>query len=181
MLSFKFNLTEEEYFDYNYYTAWAAPHKKAYRIRYYLRVFTLYSIIAGLYIFANHSYRLEIDLIIFVIIGTVYFLLLPTLIKNSIRRKTKQILTEPENQHVLEESEIIISEDGIVDQDSVSQSKYEWDAVVKKAETGNSYYLYTNSSHAIVIPKRVIKNVHEQKEMEQLLNRFLSLSSEFSD
>ena len=181
MLSLKFNLTEEEYFEYNYYTAWAAPHKKAYRIRYYVRVFALYSIIAGLYIFTNHSHRLEIDLIIFAIIGIVYFLLVPLLIRNSIRRRTKQTIAEPENQHVLDESEIILTERGIVDQDNVSQSKYDWDAIVKKTETANSYYLYTNSYHAIVIPKRVIRNTQEQKELERLLNQFLSLGSEFSE
>jgi hypothetical protein len=181
MLSFKFSLTEQEYFEYNYYTAWAAPHKKSYRIRYYARVFALYSIIAGLYIFTNHSHRIEIDLVIFVIIGTVYFMLVPILVRNSIRRRTKQIISEPENQHVLDESEIIITETGIIDQDKVSQSKYDWDAIVKKTETHNGYYLYTNSYHAIVIPKRVVRNSHEQKELQGFFNRFLSLSSEFTD
>ncbi|MBC7828099.1 MAG: YcxB family protein [Chitinophagaceae bacterium] len=181
MLSLKFNLTEEEYFEYNYYTAWSAPHKKAYRIRYYVRVLALYSVIAGLYIFTNHSHRLEIDLIIFAVIGIIYFLLVPILIRNSTRRRTKQIIAEPENQHVLDESEIILTDTGIVDQDHVSQSKYDWDAIVKKTETRNSYYLYTNSYHAIVIPKRVINNDQEQKELERLFNRFLSLSSEFSE
>jgi YcxB-like protein len=180
MLSFKFNLTEEEYFEYNYYTAWAAPHKKAYRIRYYVKVFALYSIIAILYIFTNHSHRLAIDLAIFAVIGIVYFLLVPWLIKNSIRRRTKNIISEPENQHVLDESEIIITESGIIDQDTLSQSKYDWDAIVKKAETTNSYYLYTNSYHAIVIPKRVIKSPHEKKELDYFFNHFLSLSSEFA-
>lgn len=86
MLSFKFSLTEKEYFEYNYYTAWAAPHKKPYRIRYYARVLALYTLIAALYIFTNHSHRLEIDLLVFVIIGVVYFLLVPALIRMSIRK-----------------------------------------------------------------------------------------------
>ena len=90
-------------------------------------------------------------------------------------------MAEPENQHVLDESEIIISETGLIDQDKVSHSKYGWDAIVKKAETPNSYYLYTNSYHAIVIPKRVVRNKHEQDELQSYFNRFLSLSSEFSN
>ena len=181
MLSFKFNLTEEEYFEYNYYTTWAGPHKKPYRLRYYARIFALYTVIAALYIFTNRSHRLEVDLVIFAIIGITYFLLVPVLIKNSIRRRTKQIIGEPENAHVLDESEIILTETGIVDQDKVSQSRYEWDAIVKKTETPNSYYLYTNSYHAIVIPKRVVRNAREHDELQSLFNRFLSLSSEFSD
>ncbi len=181
MLSFKFSLTEEEYFEYNYYTAWAAPHKKSYRIRYYARVLALYSIIAVLYIFTNHSHRIEIDLTVFATIGILYFFLVPFLIKKSIRRRTTQIIAEPENQHVLDESEIIISEAGIIDQDKVSHSKYDWDAIVKKTETPNSYYLYTNSYHAIVIPKRVVRDKDEQDELQRYFNGFLSLSSEFSN
>lgn len=179
MLSFKFNLTEEEYFQYNFYTAWAAPHKKSYRVRYYTRVLALYTIIAALYIFTSRSHRIEIDLAIFGAIGIVYFLLVPLLIKTSIRRRTKQIIAEPENQHVLDESEIIFTESGITDQDHVSQSRYDWDAIVKKAETPNSIYLYTNSYHAIVIPKRVIRNQNERDQLQALFNRFLPLSSEF--
>jgi len=181
MLSFKFHLTAEEYFEYNYYTAWAAPHKKRYRIRYYLRVFALYSVIAILYIFTNQRHQIGIDLAVFSTIGIIYFLLVPRLIKNSIKRKTRQIIAEPENQHVLEESEIILTEAGIVDQDDVSHNKYDWDAIVRKSETRNSYYLYTNSYHAIVIPKRVIKTEQDQKELQLLISQFLPLSSEFSD
>lgn len=181
MLSFKFSLKEEEYFAYNYYTAWAAPHKKTYRIRYYARVFALYSLIAGLYIFTNHSHRIEIDLAIFLLIGVIYFLSVPFLIRNSIRRRTSQIVAEPENQYILQESEIIISDTGIEDQDSVSNSRYDWEAIVKKTETANCFYLYTNSYHAIVIPKRVIKSQQERDQLQGYFNRFLSLSSEFSD
>jgi hypothetical protein len=180
MLSLKFYLTEKEYFDYNYYTVWAGPHKKGYRVRYYIRVFALYSMIAILYILINHSHKIEIDLLVFAIVAIIYFLLVPRLIKHSIKRKTRQILAEAENKHVLDESEIILTESGIIDQDSLSQDRYNWDAIVKKSETSDCYYLYTNSHHAIVIPKRSIKTAEEQKELDRLFNRFLSLSSEFA-
>ena len=181
MLSLKFSFTEEEYFQYNYYTTWAGPHKRSYRFRYYARVFALYSVIAALYIFTNHSHRIEIDLTVFAIIGIIYFLFVPLLIRNSIRRRTKQIISQPENQHVLDESEIIVSETGIIDQDKLSHSKYAWDAIIRKTETAASYYLYTNSYHAIVIPKRVIKSASEREELQALFSRHLSLSSEYSE
>lgn len=180
MLLFKFSLTESEYFEYNYFTAWAAPHKRAYRVRYYLRVFALYSIIAALYIFTNHSHRIEIDLTVFAIIGIGYFLLVPSLIRMSIRRRTRQIISEPENQHVLYECEIVLTDSCVTDRDNVSETRYEWEAIIKKSETANSYYLYTNSYHAIVIPKRLVKDEEQRKELHALFNRHLSLSSEFS-
>jgi hypothetical protein len=179
MLTFKYNLTEEEYFDYNYYTAWSAPDKKGYRIRYYLRVFVLYAAVAGLYIFSKHRDQILIDFLIFGVIAGIYFLMVPWLIKQSILRRVRNILKQPENAHVLEDAVVILAHDGIVDKDNASESKYAWEAIVKKAETDSSYYLYTNSYHAIVIPKRVVTSPYDKKELEQLFNQYLPLSSEF--
>lgn len=179
MLVLKYHLTEEEYFDYNYYTAWAAPEKKWYRVRYYLQVFLLYGAVAAIYIFTNHSHRLLIDFIIFASIATIYFLCVPYLIRRSIRKRVRDILAQPENQHVLEEAEVSFSDTGIMDKDKASESKYTWEAIVRKAETPGSYYLYTNSWHAIVIPKRVVANPQDRQELQRLFNLYLPLSSEF--
>jgi len=181
MLILKYYLTEEEFFDYTWYTEWAAPEKKGYRVRYYLRVFLLYSAIAALYIFTNHSHRVYIDLVIFSVIATLYFLLVPFLIKRSIRRRVRDILAQPENKHVLEESEVLLSDTGIIDKDNASESKYSWEAIVRKAETPGCYYLYTNTYHAIVIPKRVLGNSEEKRELQRLLDQHLPLSSEFPE
>lgn len=181
MLILKYYLTEEEFFDYTWYTEWAAPDKKGYRIRYYLRVFILYALIAALYIFSNHSRQLVIDLVIFSVIALLYFLLVPTLIKRSIRRRVRDVLAQPENRHVLEQAEVMLSDTGIVDKDNASESRYTWEAIVRKAETPSSYYLYTNTYHAIVIPKRALADQQERQELQRLLTRHLSLSSEFPD
>ncbi len=180
MLVLKYHLTEEEYFDYNYYTTWASPEKKGYRIRYYLRVFLLYAAVAILFIIGSRSRQMGVDFIIFAVIAIVYFLLVPWLIKRSIGRRVKDILRQPENQHVLSEAEVILTDTGIIDKDEASESKYNWDAIVRKAETPFCYYLYTNSHHAIVIPRRAVRNAEEKKELERLLNQHLSLTSEFS-
>ncbi len=180
MLVLKYHLTEEEYFDYNYYTAWASPEKKGYRIRYYLRVFLLYAAVAVLFIVSRQSQQMLWDFIIFGIIAITYFLLVPWLIKKSIGRRVKDILRQPENQHVLGEAEVILMDTGILDKDAAAESKYTWDAIVRKAETPSCYFLYTNSHHAIVIPKRAIRNAAEKQELDRLLSQHLSLTSEFS-
>ncbi|WP_315814442.1 YcxB family protein [Paraflavitalea speifideaquila] len=68
----------------------------------------------------------------------------------------------------------------MIDKDEASESKYTWEAIVRKAETPFCYYLYTNSHHAIVIPKRAARNTAEKQELERMLNQYLSLTSEFS-
>jgi len=179
MVIFKFRLSELEYFDYNYFTAWSRPEKKGFRTRYYLRIFLSYCLIAGLFIFINHSEQVVVDIVVFSIIALIYFLSVPALIRHSVRRRVKEILEKPENKHVLEESEIMISDTGIVEKDEASETRYEWSAIVRKAETTDCYLLYTNSFHAVVIPKRVVSNPREKQQFQELLNRHLPLSSEF--
>ena len=181
MLILKYHLTEAEFFDYNYYTAWASPDKKGYRIRYYLRVFLLYTAVAVLFIVSNHSQQMGIDFVIFGAIAMAYFLMVPWLIKRSIHKRVRDMLREPDNDHILGATEVILTDTGIVDKDDASESKYNWEAIVRKGETPLCYYLYTNSQHAIVIPKRVLRDAAEKKEMERLLNTYLSLSSEFGE
>ena len=178
-MTFHFTLTEREYFDYNLHTAWAASHRKNYRWRYYLRVLALYAAIALLYILTNREHNIWIDVSVFLGIGIIYFALLPYFIRLSIRRRVREILNEPENHHILKPAEVVISDTGIIDRDAQSESRYDWEAIVKIDETATSYYLYTNSYHAIVIPKRVLKTQREQQQLEQLFERNLPLSSDF--
>lgn len=177
MISLKFMLTEEEYFRFNYYTAWADPRKKKYRIFHFLKVIVLYGAVAVLYILATGSRLIWIDISVFILTGLVYLFFIPFFIKKSVRRRVRDILSKKENQHILEISEIILSQSGIIDRDTVSESRYDWEAIVHHANTHDAFYLYTNSYHAIVIPKRVISTNEQQRELEQLLHSHLPLEA----
>ncbi|MBL7696669.1 MAG: YcxB family protein [Chitinophagaceae bacterium] len=176
MLSFRFRLTEEEFLQFNYYTAWGAPERKKYRIYYFLRVMLLYGAVAMLYIVATRQHYIWIDISVFVITGTLYLIMIPSFVKSSIRRKVKDILSKKENQHVLGEAEVILSNSGIVDKDTYSESRYNWDAIMRQVETDDSFYLYTNSYHAIVIPKR-IATADQQNELRRMLSEHLPLDA----
>lgn len=175
MITFRFRLTEEEYYRYNYYTAWADPRRKRYRMLYFLRVIFLYGAVALVYILASRPSYVWIDVSVFLITGLLYLILIPFFVKKSVRRRVNDILSRKENQHVLDESEIVLSESGIIDRDTLSESRYEWDAIVHHADTPDGFYLYTNSYHAIVIPKRVVRDATEMKATEKLLKTHLPL------
>lgn len=127
-----------------------------------------------LYIIATQQHYVWIDISVFIITGLIYLIMIPSFVKGSVRRKVKDILSKKENQHVLDEAEIILSDTGIIDKDTHSESRYDWNAIVRLAETPDSYYLYTNSYHAIVIPRRVI-DVEEEKELKRLMSENLPL------
>jgi hypothetical protein len=96
-----------------------------------------------------------------------------------VKKRVRDILSQPENKHILDDTEVILSDTGIIDKDKASESKYSWEAIVRKSETKTCYYLYTNSYHAIVIPKRTVANPQEREALENMLDRHLSLTSEF--
>ena len=179
MISLRYHLTEGEYFEYHYFTVWSAPDKRWYRIRYCLRVFSLYTAVAALYLLVKHTDQILRDVAVFGVITLVYFLLVPFLIKRSIKKRVQEMLREPANSHMLDDIEVILADVGIFEKDSSSESRFEWDAIMKKAETPACYYLYTNSHHAIVIPKRAVP-YGEQEELQRLFSSHLPLSSEFS-
>lgn len=180
MVIFKYHLTEEEYFEFNYYTAWTAPEKKGYRIRYYIRFIIWYILFAALYLVTVWGVSAS-GFAIFGIMAVVIFLLIPEIVKRSIRQRVRSTLSQIENRHVLQESEVILMDTGIIDKDTASETKYTWEAIVRKSETPSSYYLYTNTYHAIVIPKRVLGSFQDKLELQRLLNQHLPLSSEFPD
>lgn len=175
MISLKFRLTEDEYYRFNYYTAWADPRKKRYRINYFLKVIFLYGLVAFQYIYAMHSPLYWIDISVFLLTGLAYLLLIPFFVKRSVKRKVADILSKKENHHILDESEVILSPNGIIDRDSLSESRYNWDAIVHYAQTEDALYLYTNSHHAIVIPLRVLQESARLKETEDLVRGHLPL------
>ncbi|MFM9909508.1 MAG: YcxB family protein [Chitinophagaceae bacterium] len=181
MLQLTFHLSEEEFFEYNYYTAWSAPERKQYRLFYYLKVLFLYGGVTALYLFSNKEHQQLLDMAVFGAIALLYFLLIPFLIKRSIKKRARLLLEQPENKHILDECEVILMDTGITDKDKASESRYSWDAIVKKRETENCYYLYTNSYHAIVIPKRVLKTSGDNKELLRLMNEHLPLSADFAE
>jgi YcxB-like protein len=179
MLLFKYQLTEEEYFEFNYYTFWTAPFRKKYRWMYYLRILLLYAAVAVLYISLNKNHNPFVDIAVFGTIALGYTWMVPFFVKRSVQKRTKQILAQPENKHIIGVCEVQLSETGIVDKDSASETRYLWDAIVRRAETKSCVFLYTNSHHAIVIPKRIIKDAAEKKDLDTILAKHLPLAVEW--
>jgi hypothetical protein len=180
MLHLKYHLSEEEFFEYNYYTTWLAPDRKSYRVSYYLKFILLYGIIALIFIITGKNDGRWIDIVVYGGIASLYLLLVPWLVRRSVKRRARQFLSRPENQHVLSECEVILTDTGIVDKDKESESRYSWEAIVKTGETLNCHYLYTNSYHAIVIPKRTVKDPADLQELQRLMSTHLPLSTELN-
>ena len=61
-----------------------------------------------------------------------------------------------------------------------TETKYFWNAIIKKTETDTHYFLFENSLQAIIIPKRACKSEEEKLALRKVLSRNLSLDAEFN-
>jgi hypothetical protein len=181
MLALQYQLSEAEFFDYHYHTTWASASRRRYRRWYYARIFILYTLVAAAYIIVNHSHNLIVDIAIFSIIALLYFSMVPYLVKKSIRRRVDQMLREEENKHLLETAGVEISDEGILYTDSESETKYKWEAIVKMDQSALSYFLHTNSYHAIVIPKKLLDAPADKAEWKRILNQHLPIELDWKN
>lgn len=72
---------------------------------------------------------------------------------------------------------MIIDDSGISDKDENSDTKYAWNAIVKKLETREYIYLYLSSIQGIIIPKRILDQ-KQSDALQLLLSKNLTLGAE---
>lgn len=182
---FKYSLTEDDFAEFNAYTTWYAPWQKKSRFNYMLR-FALYSILsysATIIILrqldvsakSNFSFLISLSVVILILFGFFSFYQAPFSIKN----KARKFINKEENKHILNETDLEITDDGIISSDKESQVQLKWGSITKYVVTKEYFYLYTNSVQAQVIPKKLFSSQQEINEFDKFLTEKIPLSSSF--
>jgi hypothetical protein len=178
MLSLHYALTKDDYINYYTYVAWDSPANKKKRFYYYTRqmvpllIFLFAFYYTGLFdrpgkfIFIIGSVLLAITLLSFINVRS-----------NTIRT-AERVADDPNNGSIFLELNVVISETGIVVKDELKESKYRWEAILRKAESKNYYFLFHNAVQAIIIPKRVFNTADEKGRFEKLLTQYLSFEAD---
>jgi uncharacterized membrane protein len=182
---FKYNITVDDFAEYNAYTAWYAPWLKKARFSYFLRTF-FYSAITmtATFIVLNKIRSTRQNNYTFLAILGITLLLILTLIAYhqapyGIKNKARKLVLKDENSHILNETELTINNSGILNNDNVSSVHQKWSSVVRYAITKDYFYLYTNSIQAQIVPKRLFTSQKEIEEFENFLTGKIPLSSSF--
>jgi hypothetical protein len=176
-------LTQEIFFEFNYYTGWTAPWNGKKRFVYYMKAI-LYTLFASTLVFlfvmkAKFSWDLLLFLLLLLLL---YFaVIVPAWIKHRYYTLTKKFFEDPQNANIFLPTTIEISEKGVRSNDSISETNYGWPAFVRKASNKSADYLYLNKQLAIVIPERAFANKNEKEEFDKLLAEYLPLQAEFTD
>ena len=174
----KYAVTKEDYIQYYTYVSWDAPEQKKKKINYYLRqVLINGGIIAIIFytgFFSMHYWYMYIYLGILLL--TTVFQIFSS--RNSIATQAEKVTNDENNASIFSEKTVEIDDTGISLKDAVTESKFRWEAFVKKQENNHYYFLFTSSIEAIIIPKRIFKLAEEKSKFEKLLIQHLSLDAE---
>lgn len=174
----KYAVTKEDYAEYYTYVFWDAPGQKKKKINYYLRQVMVNGglIVLVFYTgaFSFHNWYLYLYLGI---------LLLATLVqvasaRATVAKQAEKITSDPNNASIFTEKTMEVDEQGIVLKDAVCESRFRWQAFIKKEETAQYYFLFSSAIEAIIIPKRIFKITEEKSRFEKLLVQHLSLEAE---
>ncbi len=94
------------------------------------------------------------------------------------KKQAEKITEDEDNRSFFLETTYDITDAGITRKDENIETKYQWNAFVRKEENAAYYFLFTSAIQAIIFPKRVFKTVEDKKQFEKLLSQHLSFDAE---
>jgi YcxB-like protein len=181
--NFRFSLTEDEYGDYNIYTAWSAPWQKNNRIKFFSRIF-LYG---GLFMASAFIIMNKIDppkhenILLMVILGLVFNFLAAIFSYHQVSYKTKnkaiKFVQNEENKSLLGEKEILITNEKLFYNTKSTNSIFVLSSVVRYVNNKTTFYLFITLNSAVIIPKRLFRAQKEVDEFDKFLTERIPLSS----
>ena len=174
----KYAVTKEDYIEYYTYVSWDAPEQKKKKINYYLRqVLINGGLIALIFytgVFSFHFWYMYIYLGILLLTTAIQIFSA----RNNISKQAEKVTGDVNNASIFSEKIMEIDDSGILLKDALTESRFRWEAFIKKQENNNYYFLFTSSIEAIIIPKRIFKLSEEKSKFEKLLIQHLSLDAE---
>lgn len=178
MITLNFKLAKEDYFNFYYYSEYIAPGKKTAIVKSKVKGFLWFSLLLLVIKFSSPGQTFDsFFFFCILIIGCIFLVPLFT-VNINMRNQLYAFLENPLNFNVLTQTQLVISEVGISSKDSVCESNYKWDAIIKKVENRAYYFLYTSSIQALIIPKRILASEAEKEKLSKLLAQHVSFDAE---
>ena len=157
-----FELTEEDYINYNLYHVKKSPSIK--RSILFQRIFgPIVFMIAPFIAVKVSEPPLLFWLFMFGITSIIWITFYPKYANWEIKTRAKKMLQEGNNENMFDKRSLILTEEGIKETSSIANSKINWDKIISLDETDDYIYIYISSISAYIIPKRVFKDKTEQK------------------
>ena len=179
-ITLSYQLTQDDYYEFYYYTSWKAAWNKKKRLSYFIQSFFVGLIIitAGVYAFERKNLTSIISSVW--IFFAIYIILLLIMMKDGYRRAARKIYEDPKNANLFLTNEISFNEGGILSKNKVFDGNTSWGAIANSVNTSKHYFLYFSELSAFIIPKRVFKTIQEKESFEKMLAQYLPLQAELA-
>ncbi|MES2849236.1 MAG: YcxB family protein [Bacteroidota bacterium] len=178
MVSVKFAITADDYMEYYMYMMWDAPDRKKARLKYYLRQVVINGGIIAILLYTQFFRSSSLTLYIYIGILAVVTVLQLLNGRINAKKQAEKITEDDDNRSFFLETTYDITDAGITRKDENIETKYQWNAFVRKEENAAYYFLFTSGIQAIIFPKRIFKTVEDKKQFEKLLSQHLSFDAE---
>ena len=180
-LILSYQLTEDDYFEFSYFTAWKASWNKKKRIIYFAKV-SFFAFLGSTVLLYSLKKDFPKNLIVTIFVFLVlYISLLSLLIKDNYRRLARKIYNDPKNSNLFSVAELSFDENGIRAKDNFSDNQHSWSAITKISETPKHHFLYLSEITALIIPKRVFKSKEDEDKLKILMNRNIHLRAQLEN
>lgn len=164
--------------EYYLYMTWDAPDRKKARLKYYGRQVLVNGGII-VFLFYTQLFRLD-SLMLYIYVGILAFITVLQVFNGRIlaRKQGEKITKDKDNSSFFLDTAYEISDAGITRRDANVETRYQWNAFVRKEETTHYYFLFVSGIQAIIFPKRVFKSAEDKMQFEKLLSQHLSFDAE---
>ncbi len=164
--------------EYYLYMTWDAPDRKQARLKYYGRQVLVNGGII-LVLFYSQLFRID-SMMLYIYIGILAFITILQIFNGRIiaRKQGEKITKDDDNAFFFLETNYEISDAGIARKDANMETRYQWNAFVRKEETTQYYFLFISGIQAVIFPKRVFKTAEDKMQFEKLLSQYLSFDAE---
>lgn len=178
MVIINYTLTKEDYSNFYHYVALLSPGKKSTIIKTWIKRFLLFSFVLVFVKISSSEKNFDLYFFysIFVLAGIYIFPIFN--LSNAYKKIVTQFTDNLINGNMFNDYQIIISETGLFSKGKFTETKYQWDSIVKKEENSNFYFLFISSEQAILLPKRAIRSEVEKEQLEKSFAHYISFDAE---
>lgn len=107
---------------------------------------------------------------IFLVCYILWVIFYPKYFKWTTSKRMVKMLDEGDNTDMLGKRSLTLSEEGVIDCSTLSESKTAWSAIEKITQTQKHIFIFISSVSAYILPVRVFKNDNEKNKFIVKLN-----------
>lgn len=173
-MELEFELLEQDYINFNIdHAKKASALKKNILMQRILGpiIFSLFPFIIRMYTEILMWYWVTI----FGILSVSWYVFYPKYFNWEMARRLKKMLKEGNNENILIQRKIRLSEQGILETSPIGETNISWSQVDKVEETDEYIYIYISSISAHIIPKRVFSDEDEKQMFMRVISKYYDL------